>query len=204
MGLLSIVALTSTPVAGQAQERSFHGIHAGLEASREDFIGGAFVDGVDFLAQDTRGVISLAGGVRYQTSSGLVLGLEGTWGATDGNLELDDPGRGLTIAYGNSSQTSIGGTVGFALERSVPILFFAYASEVTRDFEVSVTQDGTSLDQEDEQGMLRYGGGVEIRALNNLHVRLKIGTGRADFGAAETNITPKKIIQFGFGVTYQF
>ena len=52
--------------------------------------------------------------------------------------------------------------------------------------------------------MLRYCGGVEISTLNNLHVRLKIGTGRANLGAAETNITPKKVIHFGFGAAHQF
>ena len=148
MGLLSIVALTSPPIAGQAQERSFHGIQAGPGPVARTSLWGAFVDGVDCLAQDTRDVVSLAGGVRYQTSSGLVVGLEGIWGATDANLGLNDPGRGLTIACGNSSQTSIGGTVGFAVERSVPIRLVAHASEVTRDFEVSVSQAGRSLDQE--------------------------------------------------------
>lgn len=63
---------------------------------------------------------------------------------------------------------------------------------MTRHFDGSVMQSGTEFDQEDEQGMLRFGGGVEVSAINNLHLRLKVETGRADFGDADTSITPGK------------
>ena len=195
--------LASTAPLG-AQTRPFHGIYLGTEVGREDLIGGSYVDGVDFLTQETRGVLSLVAGARYQTAGGLVVGLEGTVGSTNGDLTLSDSGRDLQVEYANDSQTSIGGLLGYAFPRSTPLLLFAYASEVTRHFDVRVTQEGSTFDQKDEQGMLRFGVGAELGVLGALKVRARVGTGRADFGNAETNITPDRKVQFGFGVVYQF
>ena len=39
--------MACSTTTGDAQERSFHGLYVGVEAAREDFIGGSFVDGVD-------------------------------------------------------------------------------------------------------------------------------------------------------------
>jgi hypothetical protein len=201
--VLLFVQLAATMPLG-AQTRPFHGIYLGAEVGREDLIGGSYVDGVDFLTQETRGVLSLVAGARYQTAGGLVVGLEGTVGSTNGDLTLSDSGRDLQVEYANDTQTSIGGLLGYAFPRSTPLLLFAYASEVTRHFDVRVTQEGSSFDQKDKQGMLRFGVGAELGVLGALLVRARVGTGRADFGNAETNIRPDRKVQFGFGVVYQF
>jgi hypothetical protein len=52
--------------------------------------------------------------------------------------------------------------------------------------------------------MLRFGVGAEVRARDGLHARFRIGTGRAAFDDARTNVTPKKRVQFGIGATGQF
>jgi hypothetical protein len=199
------LALVLLPAGAEAQERPFRGFFAGVEVAKEDFIGGSSVDGIDFLAQETRGVVSLAAGVRYETLSGAVVGVEGTLGFTDGDLTLTDVGRNLRVEYANDQQTSLGALLGYSVRVQRPWLLFAYASEVTRKFDVTVTP-GTSpsFEQQDEQGMLRFGVGAEVRARDGLHVRCRIGTGRADFDDARTNITPKKRVQFGVGATYQF
>ena len=199
------VAVSQTPVS--AQSRPFNGVFLGVDASREDMIGGAFVDGLDFLAQDTRGVVSLTAGARVQASFGGVAGVEGTLGFTDGDLTTSDAVRGLSAEYANDTQTSVGGLLGFAFSSARPLLLFAYASEVTRHFDVTVTQGTSSFNQfnqKDEQGMLRYGVGVEVGALDGIHVGLRVGKGRADFGNAQTNITPVRPIQYAIGIGYQF
>ena len=93
-------------------------------------------------------------------------------------------------------------TIGFAAAPSVLLLL--YGSEVTRHFDVLVTQGDVTFTQEDEQGMLRYGVGVEVSAWKPLHVRLKAGSGRADFGDARTNVEPDRPIQLALGVSFQF
>ena len=188
----------------EAQDRAFHGAYLGVEAAREDLIGGSLVDGVDVLAQDDRGVLSVVGGARYQASWGLVIGAEGTVGATDGELAYTSPDGGLSVQYSNSRQTSLGAQVGYAFRSSMPVLLFAYASEVTRRFDVRVTQGASAFDQTDEQGMLRYGIGTEIEVVRGLLMRARIGSGRADFGSAITNFAPEPAPQFGFAVVYQF
>jgi hypothetical protein len=193
--------LAPLPTALGAQSRDFHGVYLGAEVGREDFIGGSFVDGVDFLAQDTKRVASLVAGVRYQTAVGIVVGAEGTWGSTDGDLTLEDPANDLRIDYANDTQTSIGGMLGFA---AGSVLLFAHASEVTRHFDVRVTRGGGAFDQKDEQGMLRYGIGVEATVVPSLQLRLEGGFGRADFGDARTNIEPERPLQLALGVMYQF
>ena len=200
---LWVLGLAALPGALAAQDRSFHGLYLGVEAAREDFIGGSFVNGTDFLAQETRTVVSLVAGARYQTSIGIVVGAEGTRGWTDGDLALEDPANDLSIEYANGSQTSLGGMVGYATGASKSVLIFAWASEVTRNFDVRAVQSGTSFIQEDEQGMLRYGLGIEVAAVRYLRLRFKIGKGRADFGDAITNITPENPLQVGLLVALQ-
>jgi hypothetical protein len=200
----AVLALAITHTVVDAQDKPFNGVFLGVEASNEDLIGGAFVDGVDFLAQNTRGVVSVAAGVRVQARFGGVAGIEGTLGFTDGDLTASDAVQNLRVDYTNDTQTSIGGLLGFAFHSSRPLLLFAYASEVTRHFDVTVMQGTSSFNQKDEQGMLRYGLGAEAEALDGLHLRLRVGKGRADFGKALTNITPATPIQYAVGIVYQF
>jgi hypothetical protein len=82
VGWVWLLAFAAIPMSLDAQSKYFHGFYLGAEAGREDLIGGSFVDGVDFLAQDSRRVASLVAGARYQSAPGIVVGVEGTWGST--------------------------------------------------------------------------------------------------------------------------
>ena len=201
---VALIGVFASAASLEAQDRAFHGVYLGVEAALEDLIGGSLVDGIDVLAQDDRRVVSVMGGARYQASWGLVIGAEGTIGVTDGDLAHTNPDGGLSVQYTNSRQTSLGAQVGYAFRTSTPVLLFAYASEVTRRFDVRVTRGAAEFDQTDEQGMLRYGIGAEIGVVHGLRVRARVGSGRADFGSAITNFAPEPTTQFGFAVVYHF
>ncbi|RMF63563.1 MAG: hypothetical protein D6743_10580, partial [Calditrichaeota bacterium] len=72
-------------------------------------------------------------------------------------------------------------------------------SEATRNFDVTINQAGTTFAQKDEQGMLRYGIGVEKRFIGPLNLRLSVGTGRADFGDRQRNIDVERRLEFAVG-----
>lgn len=185
----------------QAHAQTFSGPYVGAELGRQHIIGGALVDGVDTLQQESRLVVSGFGGMRVQIR-GFVLGGELGIGRSDGDLQLFDSLRSLVIDYQNSSQwhwSIMGGkTLG---ERT---LLFAYLSEVSRDFDVSITRFARLTEQLDEQGTLRFGGGLEQQLIGPLHVRGTLGTSRADFGNRSTNIEPERRVEASFGVVFQF
>lgn len=182
-----------------ADAQEFSGPYVGVEAGMQHYIGGSLVNGVDTLQQDSRLVMSLVGGFRIQ-ARGFVVGGELGRGWADGDLHLD--AAPLTIDYANGSQghwqLHAGHTLG---ERT---LLFGYVSEVTRHFEVSITQAGQSTAQEDEQGMLRFGAGLEQRLTRLLRLRITMGTSRADFGGRQTSITPGRQLEAGGGLVVQF
>jgi hypothetical protein len=190
-----LLLLTSSPALAQ----EFSGPYVGVDASWQHLIGGSLVDGVDTLQEDSRLIISALGGLRLQ-ARGFVIGGELGKGWTDGDLQLDSPP--LRIEYRNGSQwhwaLQAGHTVG---ERT---LLFGYLSEVTRQFEVSIVRSAVTTSQEDEQGMLRFGGGVEQRLTNRLRLRITAGSSRADFGDRPTNIDAGRRFELGGGLIVQF
>jgi len=93
-------------------------------------IAGALVDGVDTLAQDTRGAVAFVIGGRYQFASRLVLGVEFGAAREDGDLDLDDPLSGARVGYRNGSHTRIGGTAGVVFGSRRFTHVFAYPSEL--------------------------------------------------------------------------
>lgn len=208
--LIAAVGMTLTPLrvvlflallltSSSSLAQSFSGPYAGVEAGMQHLIGGSLVEGVDTLQEDTRRVVSVFGGVRLPLRR-LVFGVELGRGATDGDLRLEQPA--LSVDYRNGSQwhwaLHAGPTIG---ERT---LVFGYLSEVTRDFDVTISQAGQTTEQADEQGMLRFGGGVEQRLTNRLHLRVSAGTSRADFGNRATNITIGRKVEFGAALVVQF
>lgn len=197
-------ALCATSVAGATQEKAFNGFYGGAEVGRQKIIGGSLVSGIDVLAEGNRAVLSVSGGFRYQFGVGFVIGAEGSFGITDGNLNFSDPAQGLNIVYENSGQTTLGLMGGFTLGESRTWLIFGYLSEATRKFDVTIRQGGTMLQQRDEQGFLRYGGGVEVRISGPLNLRASVGTGRADFGDQQTNITVERSVESAIGMLIQF
>ncbi len=203
---LPAVALIFANVAARGAENagSFDGPYLALEVSRQNTIAGALVANVDTLAQASRNVASLAVGYRHQFAGGLVVGLEGSFGVTNGDLKHVDSANGLTIDYKNGSQYALGGTLGYVLGETRQTLVFAYLSETKRSFDVTVRGPLGVGAQKDEQGLLRYGAGVERRFTENLSLRASLGSSRARFGDRRTNIDPKTQIDFSLGVVWQF
>jgi Outer membrane protein beta-barrel domain len=202
--LVAAHALAATPAAAQPPEKSFTGLFAGVEAGVLNVIGGSLVNGVDTLAQDTRGALTVVVGGRYQFANRLVLGLEFGVGWEDGDLSLDDASSGARVEYANDTHTRIGGTVGVVLGANRRTLVFGYLNELSRSFDVTITQATSTTTQQDEQGLLRYGGGVEQRIAPRLTLRATVGSSRADFGGRQTNITPDTPLEAAVGMLFRF
>ena len=184
-----------------AEAQTFRGPYVGVDLGRQHFIGGSLVDGIDTLQEDSRLVVSVFGGARAQIAR-VVFGGELGLGLTDGDLSLTDQLRSLTVDYRNGSQWH------WALQAGVvagtKTLVFGYLSEVTRKFDVTITRPGVTTPQQDEQGMLRFGAGVEYRLTGPLHLRVTAGSARADFGDRATNIPIDKRLEVAAGVVVQF
>jgi hypothetical protein len=196
----------STPAYAQRApgERAFTGIYLGAEAGRVNVIGGALVSGVDTLAQDSRTALTFFGGGRYEFPARIVAGVELAFGVEDGDLRLEDPSASLTVDYRNSTHVRYGGTVGVVLGAARRTLLFGYVSENTRTFDVTIQQAGQTILQEDEQGLLRYGGGIEQRLTSRLGFRATMGSSRADFGGRPTNIAVERPLELAAGLVVRF
>lgn len=168
---------------------------------RQHVIGGSLVDGVDTLQQDSRIVASGFGGLRLQFG-GVVVGGELGLGRTDGDLVLEDPSRLLRVDYENDRQWYWALTAGHTIGGNT--LLFGYLSEVSRDFDVTIRRAGSTVVQQDGQGLLRFGAGIEQRVFGPLHLRATAGTSRADFGGRATNIEVGRRLEASVGVILQF
>jgi len=186
----------------EAQDR-FEGVTLSIDAGRQKIIAGALVEGVDVLAEDDRYVVGLGVGGRVQLDVGLVVGVELGVARFDGDLSTTGPG-GVAVTWTGGDQRTLGGSLGWAFERERPVLAFAYLSEATRDFDASLAGPGGTGEQQDEQGFLRYGAGLEIHVTDGLGVEVTVGSGRADFGDAVTSIDPTRAIEFGVGLAWTF
>ncbi len=196
-----MASLVAGAASAQSGRGSFNGLYLGADAGRQHVIGGSLVDSVDTLQDDSRVVASVFGGVRGQVR-GFVVGAELGFGRTDGDLVLNDPSRQLTVDYVNDSQwnwmLNAGHTIGSRT------LLFGYLSEVTRKFDVNIMRAGVTTGQQDEQGLLRFGGGIERVMTGPLRLRATIGTSRADFGDREANIEIGKRVEASIGLVIQF
>lgn len=201
---LAGVALLTFAGEALAETRHFHGPYLGAEISRQQVIAGSFVNGIDFLAEDSRIAGDIVGGLRGQLPFGLVVGAELAYGVFNGDLAFDDPANSLAINYDGGGQFTYGGAVGWAVGRERDLLVFAYLKETKRSFDVAVSTAAGDFTQQDKQGILRFGAGIEKRIAGVAHVRASIGTGRADFGDQRTNIDPKSKIEAAIGVIVQF
>jgi Outer membrane protein beta-barrel domain len=199
--IMNLVLMTPENIS--AQEKAFSGFYGGVEIGRQNIIGGSLVNNIDMLSQDTRTVFSLQIGFRYQFDIGIVVGAEGSLGFMDGNLSLSDPVNQLSITYEDNMQCVYGAIVGFAIGPGKEWLVFGYLSEATRNFDVAIKQGTERFNQKDEQGILRYGIGLEKNIIKHLDLRISAGTSRADFGDQETNITIKNKFEFAIGAVLQ-
>ena len=189
----------------QSDSRQFTGIYAGVVAGSQNLFGGSNINGADVLAQSSRGAVDFPLGYRRQFLSGRFLaGAEFIWGLTDGRLKHEDRARQLSIRYENNSQWSIGLTAGYVFGKKRSNLTFLYLNETTRQFDVFIVDQYGPYKQQDEQGMLKFGVGVERRLLKALHVRLTAGRLYADFGDRVTNIDVNDKWDVMGGLAYQF
>lgn len=206
-GLILTATLLTCGTATSAQdvgERHFHGLYVAAEIGSQNIFGGALVGGNDILTEDSRFVASGALGWRYQFNNGIVFGVEGQLGTTDGDLAFNDPAAGLSITYENSSQSAYGLTLGYAFGARKDWLIYAYGLETSRDFDVTITGPLGTGTQNDNQGMVRYGLGLEKVLTGGLHLRAAVGSLAADFGDANTNIDVEGKLDATLGLTFQF
>ena len=196
---LSSVLFLVLHLASPALAQTFSGPYIGVDVSRQHYIGGSVVNGIDVLQEDSRIVASLFGGIRWQTR-GFVLGGELGRGRADGDLRLET--ADLTIDYRNRWQGHWQLHAGHTIGRGS--LLYGYLSEVTRQFDVTISDSGQSTTQQDEQGMLRFGAGVEQQLTNRLRLRLTAGSSRADFGDRATNKAIGRRLELGGGLVVQF
>lgn len=197
--VLVAIAWTCCPSRLWAQPVNATGPYLVLDAGRQQVIGGSLVDGVDTLQEDVRTVTSLSAGLRGRLGR-LMFGGELGRGWFDGSLERRDPTA--TVQYDSSSQWHWALTAGSAVGDAT--LLYAYMSEVTRAFDVTITRPGGVTDQDDEQGLLRVGMAVERRLRGPLRARVMAGTSRADFGGRPTNIEPRRRLEVSLGLVWQF
>jgi hypothetical protein len=172
------------------------GAYVAAEYGRQQVIGGAQYAGTDMLAADMRTVTSLAFGLRFD-ASGWVFGGDFGFGETDGDLRRVDPGIPLTIDYRNSSQTHVGLHAGRRLHQDW--LVYGYLSEVSRDFEVTLTDGSGTFRQSDGQGILRFGVGVERPFTKLLSWRATLGSARAKFDEPARG-EPSREIEVALGI----
>jgi hypothetical protein len=182
---------------------SFRGLYGGVEVSSQNVIAGADVNGVDLLVQDSRMVGSVVAGYRHQFRNGFVLGGEGTLGA--GDFSLSQRAAGFDITYESDLQWSYGGILGYAPGgAAAKTLFFIYVNETERTFAVEISGAGGHFGQRDEQGLLRYGAGIERAFDSAWSIRASIGSSRADFGDANTSFDPEHPADFMLGLVRRF
>jgi len=201
---LSLAATAATQAFAQDADRYFSGPYIGAEAGLQQIIAGSSVNGVDILAEDRRFVADLFGGFRHQFPFGLILGAEGAYGLFDGNLQQFYPVGPTGVSYDGGDQFSYGGTLGWVVGPERTLMLYGYLKETKRTFDIVGVTAGTPFFQQDKQGMLRYGGGAELRVAGRLHVRAAIGAGRADFGGRITNFDPKSKVEASIGLLAQF
>ncbi|MEX0300625.1 MAG: outer membrane beta-barrel protein [Kordiimonas sp.] len=188
----------------QSQPKLFDGLYGGIEISMQNIYGGAFLDNVDVLQEDTRAIGSIIAGWRKQFDKGLVIGIEGQFGLTDGNLRREQYEGLVNIDYANSSQIALGIKFGYALGVEKDWLLFGYTTIARRSFDITVSAPSGTFSQEDIQGILQYGVGIEKRWKNGWGVRATAGTVYTDFGDLVTNIDVTGKIDTALALTYQF
>lgn len=189
---------------GETKTRHFNGFYTGVEVGQQNIFGGAFIAGNDILSESTRFTASGLLGWRRQLKNGLVFGLEGQLGITDGDLAFNDSTLGLSIAYENNSQAAYGVTMGYAFGTRKNWHAFLYGYGVSRNFDIKISGPLGSGTQRDNQGFIRYGIGLEKALSRRVHIRGSAGTLTVDFGDLPTNIDVEGKIDATLSLLIQF
>lgn len=206
---LCVALAASYPFAGSAQavrRPSFGGLQVAIDVARHNVIAGAQHGGIDVLHQVERVAATAGVGLRGQFANGTVVGVEIGAGPLSTQLQRMESAADIRVSYRGHRQRYLGGQVGQVVGASGRTLLYAYAYEVTRRFAVTIEGPfgGSSTfpiqEQNDEQGLLRFGVGAERIANSWLSVRGSAGTSRADFGDQVTNITVVRPLELQIGV----
>lgn len=171
-------------------------LYTAVEYGRQQVIAGAQYSGTDVLASDVRTVSGLSFGIRVEVAR-WVFGGDLGFGQVDGNLRHADASGPLTITYRGNSQSHFGAHVGRRLDPAW--LAYAYLSEASRDFDVTLTDGSGTTMQADGQGILRFGVGAERTLRPWLSWRVTLGSARASF-EGPTRGDPGREIEFGLGL----
>ena len=190
---------------GSDTMKYFNGPYIGFNIGIQNVFGGSFVNDMDILAQESKFVAELLAGYRVQfLKNRLVTGLEFSVGFLDGSLEHNDMNEPLYIKYDNTFQYSYGGTIGIPVDKRRRYMVFGYMNETKRKFDVAISQPPYNYTQQDKQGMLKYGIGLEVLVYKSIHIIAKFGKLSVDFGESETNIDVEDKYDFTVGANFQF
>ena len=201
---LMLAAGASAQSTPNEDRKHFSGVYLGANLGSQNLFGGAFINDIDVLAQDSRRVIVFSGGVRHQFfGDRLLAGAEIQYGLTDGNLTHFDPPSQSNVSYENNSQTGFGLTFGYSGGSGNNVAIFSYAFAIDRSFEIGIVDPANSYGQTDGQSFLQYGLGAEVSVLDSWHVRALVGRQIVDFGDLVTNIELEKKFDLTLGVAYQ-
>lgn len=183
--------------------RTFNGFYAGVEIGAQNVFSGAFLDGVDVLAQDSRTVMELSLGWRKELDNRLVFGVEIRFGLLDGDLELVLPDS-LRIDYENDRQAGFRIFLGRVLGKRRGVLVYAYYGQTQRRFDLLIQAVRVSFGQRDSQGFENFGVGVEKRLARKWNARATVGSTGVDFGGLTTNVDIDQDVEAAIGLTYRF
>lgn len=201
----AVICVATTPerARGQRTAERYTGVFVGLDVGIQNLIGGSLVRGVDVLQQASRPVLTLTAGARYEAPFGTVVGFELGMGLTNGNMQRQEGSPPFNVDYRNRRQRHWNIILGQAFGAVRRTLLYGYLSEVTRTFNVTVNDGPDTFAQRDEQGLLRFGGGIERRVSDLWSFRAGMGSSHADFGGRQTNFTPERRLDASLGAVWQ-
>lgn len=199
--LLLPLAIT---VQGQ-QLKHFDGLYVGIGGGQQHLFGGAFLDGLDVLAEKSTWVWEGALGYRKQLlSNRVVLGVEVLYGLTNGRLHQIDPRSQVAVDYDNKTQIAVGISLGWVPDLQRKTLVYVFAQRLRRQFDISFTSlDGIGRTQLDTQNFDNFGLGVEYFVRKRWNVRASLSNSVVDFGDLETSIELSSQLNYSLGITFQ-
>lgn len=168
---LTAAVLASFAFTANAQDHQpFTGFYAGVETGLVHTNDVVILD-VPFEGTDGVWYGGFLGG-RYQFDNGLVIGAEGYAGDSSNSTTLlfDVPDVGIVPVEFSAGRTlGIDGIIGFAA--SDRVLIFGHAGYINTRFKAII--EGVDSIAENE-GDLRFGGGFEVKVLDNVGLRAKV------------------------------
>ncbi|WP_148232111.1 outer membrane beta-barrel protein [Maribacter sp. HTCC2170] len=184
----------------------FNGFYIGLNLGYQNFFGGALIDDLDVLAQESKFALDFTPGFRKQFwKNKVVVGVEFLFGVTDGDLTTEDPRNQSLIIYENNIQTGLGVNAGIALGKQTNYLLYIYGQLARRNYDVTILNQNQTVDQqEDQQNFKRYGIGLEMPIWHHFSIKSMLGLTAVNFGDMITNIDVQNQIDFSVGLNYQF